>query len=77
MAQLTPAAALTAADDANPDKKKRQVCEANFFSGESVLQQGAKGEAARLFRLAASNCPHALIYWESAAAELKALGETR
>ena len=65
-----------AADDANLDKKKRQVCEATFFSGELVLQQGAKDEAARLFRLAAGDCPHASIYWESAQAELKALGET-
>jgi lipoprotein NlpI len=74
--ELTPAAALAAADDADLDKKKGQVCDANYFSGELALQQGAKDEAARLFRLAASDCPHASFEWESAQAELKALGET-
>jgi lipoprotein NlpI len=51
---ITPAAVLAAADDPAPAKKKRQVCEANFFSGEWALRQGAKDEATRLFRLAAN-----------------------
>jgi tetratricopeptide (TPR) repeat protein len=76
MGELTPAAALAAADDANVDKKKRQVCEAEFFGTELALQRSTKDEAARLFRLAASDCSHASLYWESAEAELKALGET-
>jgi lipoprotein NlpI len=76
LGQMTPAAALAAADDADLNKKKRQVCDANFFSGELALQQGAKEEAARLFRLAAADCPHSALPWDSANAELKALGET-
>ncbi len=49
--QSTPAAVLAAADDANADTKKGQLCEANFYSGELALQQGAEEEAARLFGL--------------------------
>ena len=75
MGELTPAAALAAADDADLIKKKGQVCEANFFSGELALRQGAKEQAARLFRLAAADCPRTFLEWESAKSELKALGE--
>jgi hypothetical protein len=52
---LTPEAVLAAADDPDANTKKDQVCEANFYSGEFALLQGAKDEAARLFRLAASS----------------------
>jgi lipoprotein NlpI len=72
--QITPAAALAAADDADLNKKKGQVCEANFFSGELAMQQGAKEQALKLFRLAATDCPRTFVEWESANAELKALG---
>jgi lipoprotein NlpI len=36
--------------------------------------KGSKDEATRLFRLAASDCPHSFIEWSAANAELKALG---
>jgi hypothetical protein len=36
-----------------------------------------KDEATRLFRLAASDCPHIFNEWDAANAELKALGEVR
>ena len=74
LGQMTPAAALAAADDPDATKKKGQVCEANFYSGELALRQGAKDDAARLFRLAASDCPHDFTEWPAANAELKALG---
>ena len=60
MGQMTPAAVLAAADDPDPNKKKGQVCEANFYGGELALRTGAKDEATRLFRLAASDCPKTL-----------------
>jgi len=73
LGQLTPADVLAAADNADADTKKGQVCDANFYIGELSLQQRKKNDAARLFRLAAADCPKS--YSEAAGAELKALGE--
>ena len=67
---------LAAADDPDAIKKKGQICEANFYGGELSLAKGAKDEAVRLLRLAASDCPRAFTEWDSANAELKALGVT-
>ena len=74
LGQMTPAAVLAAADDPNAAKKIGQVCEANFYSGEWALRQGAKDDAVRLFRVAVSDCPKTLIERNAAALELKALG---
>jgi lipoprotein NlpI len=74
LGQLTHEALLAAADNHDPKTEKGQVCEANFYSGELALQQGKKDEAARLFKLAANDCPKGLIEWAAAGAELKALG---
>jgi tetratricopeptide (TPR) repeat protein len=74
MDQMTPAAVLAAADDPNATKKKGQVCDANFYSGELSLTKGLKDEATRFFRLAASDCPRSFNEWDAANAELKALG---
>jgi lipoprotein NlpI len=76
LGQLAPDELLAAADDPNPYKKRGQLCEANFFSGEWSLRQGAKEEAARRFGLAASDCPHDFTEWRAAGAELKASGAT-
>jgi lipoprotein NlpI len=74
MDQMTSAAVLAAADDQDATRKKGQVCEANFYSGELSLTKGLKDEATRLFRLAASDCPHSFNERDAANAELKALG---
>jgi lipoprotein NlpI len=74
LGQMTTAAVLTAADDPDANKKKDQVCQANFYSGELSLMKGSKDDAARLFRLAASDCVHDSREWGAANAELKALG---
>jgi lipoprotein NlpI len=76
LGQTTPAEVLAAAD--SPDAKTRmgQVCEANFYSAELALQQGAKEESARLFRLAAAACPREFVERPAASAELNALGVT-
>lgn len=74
LGQTTPAAVLAAADDADAFKKKGRICEANFFSGELALRTGAKDEAIRLFRLAASGCPKDFVEVPAANAELKAAG---
>jgi tetratricopeptide (TPR) repeat protein len=74
LGETTPEAVLAAADDRRPETKKGQLCEANFFIGELALQQGAKDEAAQLFRFAASNCPKDYMQLDAAVAELKAFG---
>jgi tetratricopeptide (TPR) repeat protein len=73
---LTRADVLAAADTPDATRKRGQLCVANFFSGELALQQGAKEDATRLFRLAAADCPKNLAQWAAAKAELKALGLT-
>ena len=70
-------AVLAAADDKNQFTKRGQICEANFYIGQSALIKGAKNDAIRFFRLAANDCPRSFIEWDAAKAELKALGETR
>ncbi len=39
-----------------------------------MLSKGAKGEATRLFQLAAVDCPHNFMEWSAANSELKVLG---
>jgi lipoprotein NlpI len=75
--QLTSAAVLAAADDPNAYTKRGQVCEANFYSAQLALQQGAKAEAACLFHLAAADCPKGFVEWPAARAELRVIGESR
>ena len=77
LGQLTLQAVLAAADDPDAITKKGQVCEANFYGGELVLQQGRKDEAKRLLGLAAADCPKRFIEHDSAIAELKALGSNQ
>jgi hypothetical protein len=67
---------IAAADDPNAAEKIAQVCEANFYSGEWALRQGARDEAARQFRIAARDCPKTLIEANAAVVELKPLGAT-
>jgi lipoprotein NlpI len=77
LGETTPAAVLAAADDPDANTKRGQVCEANFYSGQLALQQGAKDEAARLFRLAAADCPRPFAEGPAASSELAALSTGR
>jgi lipoprotein NlpI len=77
LGQMTPAAVLAAADSSDAVRKKGQTCIANFYTAELAVRTGAKDEAARLFRLAASDCPHDYVEWTAASPELKALGSSR
>ena len=74
LGQLTPGAVIAAADNPDADTRMRQLCDANFFTGEFALQQGNKDEAARLFRLAATNCPRERTASLGAIRELMVLG---
>ena len=61
---------LAAAFDSDPKRKLGQTCEANFYSGEFALLNKNTGEALRLLRLAASDCPRGFIESTAAIAEL-------
>ena len=74
LGQSTAQAALAAADDRDAEIRKQQICEANFYGGEYILQQGQKDDAAKLLRAAAADCPKSLLEHDGALADLKALG---
>jgi lipoprotein NlpI len=74
LGQIKPDAVLGAANDPDTKKKEGEICEAQFYSGEWALRSGDKGEATRLFKLAANACPKDFLEWTAANAELKALG---
>ena len=74
LGEMTLDAVMAAAENTNPTKKKGQVCDVDFYSGQLALQRNAKDEAARLFRLAASDCSKSSFELFAANAELKALG---
>jgi lipoprotein NlpI len=77
LSQITPAVAFAAAEDPDPNKKKGQVCEANFYGGELALRQpGTREEGLRQLRLAATECPSGFTESFAAKAELKMLGVT-
>lgn len=76
LGQLTAPAVLAAAADRDPQTARSRICEANFYTGELALLSGRKEAAARLFSAAAMDCPLSVSEWESAAAELKAMGVT-
>lgn len=73
LGQNTSDSALKAAEDANPSVQKEQLCEANFYVGEWMLQQGRKDEAARLLRLAKSGCGKNFIEYSAATAEVRSI----
>jgi tetratricopeptide (TPR) repeat protein len=50
-------AVLAAAADPNPVKRRTHVCEASFFAGELLLQQGVEASAMRLIDRALADCP--------------------
>lgn len=73
LGQTTPSAVLAAAADPNAETQRGQVCEANFYLAELALEQNAITEAARLFHLAAIDCPRDFVEGPAANAELTGL----
>jgi len=77
LGQFTPAAVLASVEEKAGRAKTRQTCQANFYGGLWALRQAAKPEAkeeaARLLKLAASDCYKSALEWRAAVAELKAL----
>jgi len=61
---------VAAANDADPNTKRAQTCEANFYSGELALLKKNKKEAQRLLKLAADQCPPSFVETTAAVADL-------
>jgi tetratricopeptide (TPR) repeat protein len=74
LGETTAAAVFAATDDADPNRKQGKLCEADFFSGEVALRDGANQEATSLFRRALDDCQRTFFESTAAAAQLKALG---
>jgi lipoprotein NlpI len=73
LGRSTSDAVMAAANDFDVDTKKGQICEANFYIGEFLLQQGRKDEARSAFARAAADCPKGFTEYAAANAELKQL----
>ena len=77
LGEVSPAETLTVADTKEPVVRRGQMCQASFYGGELALSDAAADEAARLFRVAADECPPTYVERPSAATELRALGNAR
>jgi lipoprotein NlpI len=75
LGQATVPEVLAAADDPDSNTRRGQLCEANFYIAQLALKQGAKTEATRLFRLAATDCPRDFVEGPAAGAELTAMSK--
>jgi tetratricopeptide (TPR) repeat protein len=74
LGRMTPDALIAAANDPDAYTKRRQLCQAHFFSAELALSEQRKGDARPLLERAAADCPRGTTEWSAAVAELKALG---
>jgi len=74
LGEITAEQLLAAADNPNADVRKRQVCDANFYSGELDLQQGRRADATQHLQFAVASCSKGFAEYEGAIAELKTLG---
>jgi tetratricopeptide (TPR) repeat protein len=71
---MTPEAVRKAAADAeNEDKRREQICEADFYLGVFSLEKKARDEARKLIASAAENCPPSMLEKPAAKAELARL----
>jgi tetratricopeptide (TPR) repeat protein len=59
LGQETPDAVLAAADRGGPAVRRMRRCEASFFAGELMLDQGRNVDAMRLIDRALAECPRA------------------
>ncbi len=59
----------------SPEKKKGQLCEADFYVGEWLMLHSAADRGKPYFINAEKNCPHAFIEYVAAGVELRRLDE--
>ncbi|MER8864246.1 tetratricopeptide repeat protein [Mesorhizobium sp. M0751] len=76
LGEQSPEAALTAADDPVPRRKRGNLCEANFYAAEFHQLKGNADKALRHYRLAVRDCPRDFIEYVAATESLRALGVT-
>jgi lipoprotein NlpI len=67
---------LAAAADPDPRTQRGRLCEANFYGAALLLLQGKPAAARPLLEAADADCPRDFTEWDTARAELKALGAT-
>ena len=67
---------MAAAANADANMQKRQICEANYFTGEDALLHDQPTAAAARFRAAREDCPKGNIGYAESLAELKQLSAT-
>jgi tetratricopeptide (TPR) repeat protein len=65
---------MAAAANAETNAQKRQVCEANYFTGEDALLHNQQTTAMARFKAARDGCPKGNIGYAEALAELRRLG---
>jgi tetratricopeptide (TPR) repeat protein len=74
LGQTAPDEVMAAAANAGASIQKRQVCEANYFTGEDALLHGQPATAQARFEAARDGCPKGNIGYAEALAELRRLG---
>jgi lipoprotein NlpI len=73
--QMTARDVAVAAQDADQNVTQARLCDAYFYTGESVLQKNDKDQATELFQHAVKACAKATDEYSAATAELKAMGK--
>lgn len=73
--QMTPHDVAVAAQSMDKRLTQAHLCDAYFYTGESMLVKNDKDQATELFEHAAATCPKTVDEYSAAAAELKTLGK--
>ncbi|MER8511015.1 tetratricopeptide repeat protein [Mesorhizobium sp. M0894] len=76
LGEQSPEAALAAADDLVPSRRRGNLCEANFYAAEFHQLKGNADKALRHYRLAVRHCPRDFTEYVAATKSLRALGVT-
>ena len=74
LGQMAADEVMAAAANSDANLQKRQVCEANYFTGEDALLDNQPATALTRFKAARDGCPKGLIGYAEALAELRRLG---
>lgn len=75
LGKTTPEAVRAAAESpADPEVRRRRICDADFYIAEYLLEKGTTDEARKLLAAAADGCPPTAREAGFAAAELKRVG---
>lgn len=73
--QMTPHDVAVAAQNIDPRVTQARLCDAYFYTGESMLAKGDKDQATGLFQHALKQCPKSADEYSASVAELKTMGK--